>query len=234
MSHEHELDRRIDAAARAYAHETAAPSEGAERTRARVLASHRARRAQARTTAWLAAAAAVVIVLGGSTAWAYWSGRLASWMGTTEPTTTPAASPAPPPPAAPSPRPAHEAPSVPPPPPVPVLDPAPAGDPAAIDSASDAPEASVDPAERLAYRRAHALHFDAHDAAGALSAWDAYLATYPRGRFALEARYNRALCLVRLERRDEAERALAPFAEGTHGDYRRDEARALLEALRSE
>jgi hypothetical protein len=89
----------------------------------------------------------------------------------------------------------------------------------------------VDPAERSAYREAHALHFDVRDASGALGAWDRYLATYPDGRFAIEARYNRALCLVRLDRRDEARLALAPFASGRHGEYRQREATALIEAL---
>ena len=89
----------------------------------------------------------------------------------------------------------------------------------------------VDPAERRAYRDAHALHFEARDPAGALAAWNRYLAAYPSGRFAIEARYNRALCLVRLDRSDEARAALVPFAEGRHGEYRRREAVALIEAL---
>src|SRR4051794_15465284 len=54
--------------------------------------------------------------------------------------------------------------------------------------------------ERLAYERAHRDHFFGDAPAAALSAWDAYLSAYPRGTFAPEARYNRALCLVRLAR----------------------------------
>lgn len=246
MSDHDKLDRRLDAAARAYAEETAEPSADATATRARVLASHRARRARSeRATAWLAAAAALVIVLGGSTAWAYWSGRLASWIGastetpSTEAPRTPEHEEAPPAPATHTPRPAPV--TEPPAPAAPIEPSAPVAAPTSITTdapvepgVSEGASEPVDPAERLAYRRAHGLHFDAHDPAGALGAWDAYLASYPRGRFALEARYNRALCLVRLDRRDEAERALAPFAEGTHGDYRQAEAQALLEALRSE
>lgn len=95
--------------------------------------------------------------------------------------------------------------------------------------AAPAPELN-DPAHEL-YRVAHQSHFVDHDFAAALRAWDAYLAAAPSGRFAPEARYNRALCLVRLGRKDDAERALRPFADGAYGSYRRDEAKALIEAL---
>jgi TolA-binding protein len=95
--------------------------------------------------------------------------------------------------------------------------------------APSAPEVN-DPAHEL-YRAAHHAHFVEHDFAAALRAWDAYLAAAPSGRFAPEARYNRALCLVRLGRKDDAERALRPFADGAYGSYRRDEAKALIEAL---
>jgi len=81
------------------------------------------------------------------------------------------------------------------------------------------------------YRAAHRLHFAGQDPAGALAAWDAYLAADPEGAFALEARYNRALCLVRLGRTNEAREALAPFARGVSGGYRKSEARALLDLL---
>ena len=83
--------------------------------------------------------------------------------------------------------------------------------------------------ERL-YRTAHDLHFKAHDPGKALAAWDAYLAAEPNGRFAVEARYNRALALVRLGRYADAREALAPFAAGTLG-YRVDEAKQLVERL---
>lgn len=86
-------------------------------------------------------------------------------------------------------------------------------------------------AERSLYEAAHAQHFEAHDTTGALTAWDAYLASYPSGRFAVEARYNRALTLVRLGRLDEAREALASFARGDHGAYREREARRLLDAI---
>jgi hypothetical protein len=81
------------------------------------------------------------------------------------------------------------------------------------------------------YTRAHRLHFVDKNPGAALTAWDAYLRAFPRGRLALESRYNRALCLVRLNRRDEAAAALAGFAKGAYGGYRQAEARALLNAM---
>jgi TolA-binding protein len=80
------------------------------------------------------------------------------------------------------------------------------------------------------YRLAHEAHFDAHDYARALTGWDAYLSAAPRGRFATEARYNRAICLLRLGRDTEARQALEPFASGKMG-YRQSEAQQLLDEL---
>jgi len=45
------------------------------------------------------------------------------------------------------------------------------------------------------------------------------------------AHYNRALCLVRMGRREEARGALMPFANGSFGGYRQAEARSLIDAL---
>ena len=78
-------------------------------------------------------------------------------------------------------------------------------------SAAPEPRASgsvhvIDPEETL-YRAAHEAHFVSRDPARALTAWDTYLAAHPNGRFAPEARYNRALTLVRLGRTDEARAA---------------------------
>ncbi len=86
-------------------------------------------------------------------------------------------------------------------------------------------------AEEALYGAAHQAHFVEHDPAAALRAWDDYLAAYPAGRFGLEARYNRALALVRLGRTDEARAALTPFADGRSGGYRQAEARSLLDAI---
>ena len=81
------------------------------------------------------------------------------------------------------------------------------------------------------YRRAHRAHFEQRRPAAALAAWEAYLRAAPGGRFAVEARYNRAMCLVRLGRSEAARKALAPFARGAFGGYRQEEARRLVEAL---
>jgi len=97
-------------------------------------------------------------------------------------------------------------------------------------SASAARAERPDPALAL-YRVAHAAHFVDRDPARALAAWDAYLRAAPNGQFAPEARYNRALSLVRLGRGPEARSALEPFANGAYGDYRKAEASALLERI---
>lgn len=81
------------------------------------------------------------------------------------------------------------------------------------------------------YRLAHEAHFVSHDYARALQAWEAYLTAAPSGRFAVEARYNRAICLLRLGRNAEARKALEPFASAANGAYRQSEARALLSEL---
>ena len=81
------------------------------------------------------------------------------------------------------------------------------------------------------YAVAHDAHFVRHDSASALTAWDTYLTLRPDGRFAVEARYNRALCLIRLERFGDAKAALQPFRDGRFASYRKREATRLLDAL---
>lgn len=102
--------------------------------------------------------------------------------------------------------------------------------PAPSTSASAARAERIDPALSL-YRVAHTAHFVDRDPARALAAWDAYLRAAPRGQFAPEARYNRALSLVRLGRNQEARSALEPFANGDYGGYRQADARALVERI---
>jgi hypothetical protein len=242
------VDRMIDDAAGALRAETSGPSASTQSTRARILATHRARSARSsQVTTWLAMAAAVLLLLGGSTAWAYWTGRLDRFLGLETPAepSTAAAPESPPAPAS-----THRTATAPITPPIvpeiaPVPDVAPVvtpeAPPSAVETAVAEPETPpasdeepVDPAERRAYREAHRLHFEDHDAGAAIVAWDRYLRTYPRGRFALEARYNRALCLVRTGRHEEARAALEPFVRGSHGGYRQAEATALYEALGDE
>ena len=114
--------------------------------------------------------------------------------------------------------------------------PAPASAPRPTPAVNRAPRATprttrpTDPELEL-YRSAHALHFSGADPRAALAAWDAYLARAPGGRFALEARYNRAICLARVGETSLAQRALEPFASGAYGAYRQESARTLLDAL---
>ena len=84
------------------------------------------------------------------------------------------------------------------------------------------------------YATAHAAHFEARDWPRAIEGWNAYLAAYPSGRFAPEARYNRALCLLRVGQIAKGREALAPFADGREGGYRRAEANKLLETFAEE
>jgi hypothetical protein len=100
--------------------------------------------------------------------------------------------------------------------------------PAATEATATAP-AQAESAELALFRRAMKLH-DAKDRR-AIAAWDDYLRVAPKSPLATEARYNRALGLVRADRTREAKAALAPFANGEHGGYRKREAAQLLEAL---
>lgn len=86
--------------------------------------------------------------------------------------------------------------------------------------------------ELRVYRVAHDLHFRGTNAARALAAWDAYLAEFPSGVLAPEARWNRALALIKLGRTADALAALEPFARSGEGAYRQREAIRLMEALR--
>jgi TolA-binding protein len=79
------------------------------------------------------------------------------------------------------------------------------------------------------YQKAHELYFHDADYDKALVAWDDYLAKEPNGQFSVEARYNRALCLIHLSRFQDAHDALLPFANGevAPAGYRQDEAKRL-------
>lgn len=109
-----------------------------------------------------------------------------------------------------------------------------AAEPIAPPPLAPSPSASAADPHAALFAEAHRLHFTERDPARALAAWDRYLDAAPTGRFAPEARYNRALALVRLGRRVEAQKELAVFANGMYGDYRREDARALLDALARE
>jgi hypothetical protein len=248
-------DERLERMARALAGAQDGRTDDAARTRARILQS---RAEKQRRGTWIYAAAAILVLcFGVPTAWAWATGRLERWLAPEPPQREQTSATAPETTSrrrAPSTLPETIAPVVPPeavtpvtPPEAvaPVTPPEPVRAPPSAEAVAPEPERLaaepernvdpaeriVDPAERRAYREAHALHFEARDPEGALAAWERYLARHPSGRFAIEARYNRALCLVRLDRQAEAREALVPFAEGRYGEYRRREAAALTEAM---
>lgn len=214
-------------------------AELAVATRLRVMRSLEARARSRHQLIGFATAVAILLV--GTVSWALATGQVAAiW--------TPA--PAPPPePAVAPPRPVRHSAPQPPREPAMAIDPRPVQSelqppeavPAAVPAAPPAPRPVTTPrpprrvaaAVEVLYRRAHDLHFHGGDPAAALAAWDAYLAAEPGGRFAVEARYNRALVLVRLGRHGEARSALAPFARGevAPAGYRQVEAEQLVERL---
>jgi hypothetical protein len=183
-------------------------------------------------------ATAIAILFGGTVSWALATGRAAA-LWAPAPPPTPAVVPPPDPSPAPAPhrRALATAPRPMPPPETVVPEPAPP----APEPAPPAPE-PVKPPPRIAsppapvellYRKAHELHFHGGDPAATLAAWDAYLAAEPDGRFSVDARFNRAIVLVRLGRYAEARAALEPFARGEvePEGYRQREAGQLVERL---
>lgn len=104
--------------------------------------------------------------------------------------------------------------------------------PSATQASLEERTASTSDAEAQAlYEAAHRAHFVDREPSAALLAWDRYLARAATGPYALEARYNRAIALVRLGRNQEASAALQPFARGEYGPYRQRQAQALLDKL---
>lgn len=112
-------------------------------------------------------------------------------------------------------------------PPAPLVPPAP---PRPAATSTPEPEPEQDRSIAL-YRAAHQAHFGGEGPAAALRYWNTYLAEAPGGRFAPEAAFNRAICLVRLGRHQAAIAALTPFATGSFGAYRQSEAKQLITAL---
>ena len=106
-------------------------------------------------------------------------------------------------------------------------------EPAAVAEAKSAEATAQGPSRDLTlYNKAHALHFRDRRYNEALFAWEEYLGLVPAPTFALEARYNRALCLLRLGHYEEARAALLPFSEGRYANaYRREEATRFIQAL---
>ncbi len=107
--------------------------------------------------------------------------------------------------------------------------------PAAPEAAASPPAATAPPASPAnplqPFRAAQRLQFKDKNWLAALAAWDAYLLQSPRDALAPEARWNRAICLLRLERTAEARQALQPFAQGAEGGYRQAQAVDLLKEI---
>ncbi len=101
-----------------------------------------------------------------------------------------------------------------------------------VTTSASPPDPTKPSAEIAAYRAAHEQHFRGGDPKAALRAWDDFLAKYPNQALAPEARYNRALVLVKLARWSEARAALAPFASAKVGAYRQKEAAEILAAIK--
>lgn len=166
--------------------------------------------------------AMLAVLLVASTTWALATGKIPLFVARPEPVATPT------PPPAPAPKrvtPVIEAPApvVIEPPPVVVEKPA---------VKKPVPVTPSQPVMSPRYQKAHDLYFHDRSYEAALAAWDEYLAAEPNDRFVTEARYNRALTLVRLDRLAEAKAALEPFAAGSVLDgYRQAEAAKLIEKI---
>ncbi|MGZ3418411.1 MAG: tetratricopeptide repeat protein [Polyangiales bacterium] len=226
------------------------PPADVVRTRLRVMEDLRVERKKRARIFYVVVPIAAVLAC--ATAWAAQTGRLAALVrglkGTpsevTAPTPTPIA-PRPsaiatvtpsatPEPAAIEPAPSASAPvvAVAPPPVAPSMPAAKTSVSAAPSATAVAEESDAGSADLAAYKLAHKLHFSDQNYASAIGAWENYLHDFPGGAFAVEARYNRAICLVKLGRNAEAKTALAPFAEGkVAGGYRQEQAKALLDVL---
>ena len=231
----------LERAAEALREEHQGSSAKPDETERRILASVRkTRRTQWRLRILLPIAAAFVA----SAAWAGATGRLRPALGVVEALFTGGDRPAPAPPRASSEPTASSTPAIVKAPPV-----APSAEPSAIPTppVAPAPDRSAPPRAASAapapahvapsadadalYRAAHDAHFVRHDYAAAIVAWDRYLAAAPNGPLSIEARYNRAIALVRVGRDADAKAALAPFAAGEYGPYRQAEAKSLVEML---
>jgi hypothetical protein len=231
-------DDLLRAATQALKEETAEAAEDGRFTRARVMASLHQGKVKRRTR--LAFVLPLAACLAAGTAWGAATGRLPAMFHAIGQAVSYNAKAPPPKPAA-QVAPAAKAPTAieaaPPPSEPEPLEPSKPVEPVTpkagvVTSAKPVPasSASFKDTDGDLYRLAHDAHFSAHDYARALSGWDAYLRAAPGGRLSTEARYNRAICLLRLGRDAEARVALQPFASGKMG-YRQNEARQLLSEL---
>lgn len=94
--------------------------------------------------------------------------------------------------------------------------------------------ATAEPSDLERYHAGYAAQYERHDYGAALVAWNAYLQHVPGGRFTPDVRYNRAVALAELGRKQEAIAALAPFAAGAYGPLRQQSATKLTRKLSAE
>lgn len=222
-------DRIVDDAARLLREHEAEDRDDPAPTLRRIERSLEVRKLRDRYGWAIAAAALMALFVAAPTVWAWSAGLFEAWTAPPAPTVAPAPT-IPEPPIEPAPEPMEV--TLAPPlviPPAPVEEIAPA--PRARRVREVVRDEAEDVREELLFESAHRAHLGGGDRESALRAWDGYLAAYPGGRYAPEARYNRALTLVRLGRHGEARAALSPFASGAHGDYRRQEATSLIDAI---
>jgi hypothetical protein len=229
-------DDLLKEATRALRDETEGDAADGRFTRARVMASLHQSKVKRRTR--LAFVLPIAACLAAGTAWAGATGKLPAVFHAITEAVTGSAKPAEPAPkrapvvrnAVPAPA-AAPAPALPPSVVEPAVEPEPPK-PSKAEPPKPAPSSSGAFLDRDGdlYRLAHEAHFTGHDYGRALPAWEAYLRAAPSGRLATEARYNRAICLLRLGRTEEARTALKPFALGALG-YRQSEAQQLLNEL---
>ncbi len=242
-------DDLLDRATRALSYQTEASAGEGEDTLAQILdaleETEATRSSRERAGLGWAAAAALILaaVAAGPTAWA-WSVDAVESLFSARPSPVSAAPLIPPEAPRDPPRPAPASP--PPPAPSVELEPAPSEPPEAMPTRATSahatrraratrptPPVALDPAaraERERFETAHRLHFGGGAPERTLAAWDDYLGAYPAGRYAPEARYNRALTLIRLGRTDAASDALEDLRRR---GFRSREAGALLDAMAS-
>jgi hypothetical protein len=85
--------------------------------------------------------------------------------------------------------------------------------------------------ELTLYERAHALHFGGGTPLAALRGWRSYLNEYPSGALSAEARFNEAVCLLKLGRAAEARPLLKALAAGPVAPSVQSQAREVLAGL---
>jgi hypothetical protein len=100
------------------------------------------------------------------------------------------------------------------------------------DRSAEEPRGPSDPEDALfeEVQRDHRSASSSEDLAG----WQRYLAAYPEGRFAPEARYRRAEALARLGDENAALAAFLWFAHSPEGMSRREDALRWVRALTAE